>query len=185
MSKRNKRSYNEGVSKNERAYRELQNMRHRDVQKACVLRGMPFEDVINFSHHKLVSWFMDNYDNSQSPNLINEYDTWMDVQLSLKGYMEGDSLRHPALKFGNPGNIEDMEKLNKGPVPNKPPKINKPKSEMDPTLGVRKGTKKALTYQLTKDKKPIEEIITQVKEAFPEAEEKSIRIWHKRCLKEE
>jgi len=70
----------------------------------------------------------------------------------------------------------------------KPNKANIPKSEKKPTevdkeTGVRKGTKKNLTYTLAKQKIPLEKVVKQVMKEFPEAQEKSIKIWYKRAIK--
>lgn len=186
MKKRKKKSPRQEVyAEDERAYRELTNMKHKDVQRACILRGLEFSKVVGLDHHALVSWFINNYDNSQDNNLLIQFDLWVEEELKAKGYKEGDTLMSPALRYSYNGDIEAMEKpkiIKPIAIAAKPEK--KQKSEIDTVTGVRTGTKKSLTYQLTLDKMNILDIVKKVKEAFPNAEEKSIKIWNKRKLKE-
>lgn len=172
-------------ARNERAFKELVNFKHRDLQRACIVRGLEFENIVKFGHPKLAEWFTDNYDNTQNENLLILYDAWVEEQLKARGYKEGDTLLSPALKFSFVGDPSKMERINpKAATPILPNAEKKPKAEIDTTTGVRKGTKKAMTYDLSYAGKTPDEIILAVKEAFPDAEEKSIKIWHKRALKE-
>ena len=171
---------------NERALRELSSMKHRDLQRACIVRGLQFNQIVDLSHPNLVSWFINNYDNTQSEDLLVEYDAWVEEELIKRGYKKGESLLAPALRFSYVGEIDTMEK----PKIIKPPKAvvtheKKPKASIDAKTGVRSGTKKAMTYELTlsDNNYTIAEIINLVIESFPEADEKSIKIWHKRALK--
>lgn len=168
---------------NERAMRELANMKHRELQRACIVRGMNSQVMVDSDHHKLVSFFLDNYDNSQDEGLLLIHDIWVEGELQKKGYKKGEALLSPALRFSYNGNIEQMEK----PITIKPKEIpqqaKKPKSTMDETTGVRSGTKKALTYSLTLEGLEIDEILKQVKTQFPDAQDKSVSIWHKKALK--
>lgn len=181
-AKSNKRVYFE----NERALRELSVMKHRDLQRGCILRGLAPEEVVNFDHHKLVQWFIEHYENSQDQNLLIAFDAYVEEELVRKGYKVGDALMSPSLKMSYVGDIEKMDK----PKIIKPEKVQpvstepKVKSTIDEVTGIRTGTKKALTYDLTSAKLGIDEIIKRVKVKFPNAQEKSIKIWHKRRLKE-
>lgn len=180
-SKRNTKVFFE----NERALRELSKMKHRDIQRACIVRGMPSAEMVNSDHHKLVSWFIKNFERSQDESLLVPHDLWVEEQLKLKGYKEGDTLMSPALRFSY---VKDFEQIEKPKVikPNQPIVIpeKKVKAEIDKKTGVREGTKKAMTYGLTDEKLAIDKIIKAVKKKFPNAEEKSIKIWYKRRLKE-
>lgn len=165
-------------------YRELQNFTHKDLKKACILKGMSFEEATGgLSHPDMVNWYLQNYDRGDNPNLLTEYDAWREAILVAKGHKPGDPLLHPDFKFGHIGEIEKLDKPTE-PRISKVPSTTKPKAEMDEKLGVRKGTKKAMTYELTNAKVELGEIIKQVQAAFPGAEEKSIKIWQKRCLKD-
>jgi len=169
---------------NGRALRELSNMKHRDLQRACIVRGMPSQDMVESDHHKLVSWFIENYDNTQSEELLINHDGWVEEQLIARGYKKGDVLLSPALRFSYVGNIEEIEKpkiIKPHNEKEKPPNERKEKSTVDVNTGIRTGTKKALTYQLTISGLSIGEVIKGVKNKFPEAEDKSIKIWFKRA----
>ena len=169
---------------NGRALRELSNMKHRDLQRACIVRGMPSQDMVESDHHKLVSWFIENYDNTQSQELLINHDGWVEEQLIARGYKKGDVLLSPALRFSYVGNIEEIEKpkiIKPHNEKEKPPNERKEKSTVDVNTGIRTGTKKALTYQLTISGLSIGEVIKGVKNKFPEAEDKSIKIWFKRA----
>jgi hypothetical protein len=169
---------------NGRALRELSNMKHRDLQRACIVRGMPSQDMVESDHHKLVSWFIENYDNTQSEELLINHDGWVEEQLIARGYKKGDVLLSPALRFSYVGNIEEIEKpkiIKPHNEKEKPPNERKEKSTVDASTGIRTGTKKALTYQLTISGLSIGEVIKGVKNKFPEAEDKSIKIWFKRA----
>lgn len=169
----------------DRAHRELANFKHRDLQRACILRGLSSDRVVGDGHLELVRWFIANYDNGQDDQLIAAHDRWVVAELKAKGLKDDDALLNPAMRFGYGGNIEQMEKPKSTPPAKIPKVIEKAKSSIDPELGVRTGTKKSLTFQLTKGGKyAIEKIIELVVAKFPDANEKSIKIWQKRCLNE-
>lgn len=96
---------------NERALRELSNMRHRDLQKACIIRGLEFQNVVGYDHHKLVGWFQDNFDNGQDLTLLTQFDVWRIEELKKKF---GDKIEnwqlHPSLNFGYTGDIDKLDK---------------------------------------------------------------------------
>lgn len=170
----------------DRVFRVLQNLTHRDLQRECVLRGLDSESVVEWSHHKLVSWFHEHFEDGQDFNRLTLHDTWVDSKLIERGYKRGDALLSPALKFGYTGDIAKMDKV-KSPKPENsvPSRNKKPPVEVDAITKVRKGTKKSLTYDsAVKEKLSLEDTIKRVKESFPDAEEKSIKIWYKRSLKD-
>lgn len=171
------------LNENERALRELAVMKHRDLQRACIVRGMPSQLLVDSDHHKLVSFFMENYDRSQDDNLLLEHDLWVDGELIKKGYKQGDALLSPALRYSFNGDIESMEKIITIKPKSIQPPIKKAKSTMDEVTGVRTGTKKSLTYELTLQGLEIEEVFKQVRVKFPDAVEKSVMIWHKKAQK--
>lgn len=180
--KHRKKTRNEVYGENERAMRELSKMRHRDLQRACIVRGLPSQELVDFDHWRLVQWFTKNFENNQDEKLLLDHDLWVEEQLKEHGYTNGDALLSPALRFSYIGNIEEMEKP-KSPKPQIAIKINKVKSTIDEITGIRSGTKKALTYELALMGKGIDEIIKKVKEKFPEAQDKSIKIWARKSLK--
>jgi hypothetical protein len=175
----------------DRIDRELARFKHKDLQRECILRGLEFKLIVEFDHHQLASWFRQNFENSQSLERLTLYDVWVENQLVERGYKKGDAILAPSLRFAF---IPDMEKIGKiqtpgvqkgiSPASDQVVKENKPKRIVDTSTGVYTGTKKNLTYQLTDEGKKLDDIIKTVMEKFPEAQEKSIKIWHKRRLAE-
>ena len=196
-----KREYDEEVarkSREERAYRYLQNFKRRDLVRECILRGMPFNEVSNGTPY-LASYFTNNLDMGQDATRLTEYDAWVESELRALGHLDDQkSLLHPSLKFGVVGKSEDWATelthhtiaaaTSKPPKPTPTPSPPKAKSQTHRTKspeGIMGGTKKALTYQLTKLGWALPKIIEEVEDKFPEAKESSIAIWYKRCLKGE
>lgn len=166
-----------------RALNELQNMKHKDLKRACVVRGMPFEEVVDTSTPGLSNWFQKNYHRSQDLGLLDQFDYWVRLELQKRGYAEGDPMLSPSLGLGYVGEInpETGEAIIKRPKGmKKPPKA---KRERDEETGLFKGTKKDLTYQCQKDGMEFREAFSKVLNQFPEAQEKSVRIWFNRARK--
>lgn len=180
----------------DRIFEQLSLMKHRDMQKACILRGMPFEDVVKLDHDRLIGWLYKNWDNTESPTALVEYDIWLDTQLAARGHGINSPLRNPAFNFSikepdfesnatpapriNNGNMPKSS-LSNSSLPNKPAKT---KREKNPDWGIQTGTKKFLTYELTiEDKMDLPTVIKKVRESYPIAEEKSIKIWFGRAKK--
>lgn len=177
------------------AERAVQNMSYKDLKRAVIARGMPFDDVLNSSVLQLYSWFSDNFDRGQNLSLLNEFDVYVDEQISAIGRINSNKsdyvdpnhpLKHASLKLGfiaktdDAGNVLEKKKPRlKGLT--KPKKKKKERVEGTKVLS---GTKKGLTYALTLEGEKLEQIVEKVKEQFPDANEKSVLIWHKRCLSE-
>jgi hypothetical protein len=178
----------EGTSE-DRIFKMLSTMRHRDMQRACILRGMEFEKVIKFDHDQLIGWLYKNWDNSENPHLLIEYDIWLDNQLASRGHDAKSPLRNSAFNFSIKEPEFDLPKPKNNHIPkgldfDMGTQNKKPKREKNPDWGIQTGTKKFLTYELTiEDKLPLEEVIPKVKEKFPAAEVKSIKIWYGRAKK--
>lgn len=160
----------------------LNRMKHKDLQKACVEKGLEFQLVIEYDHHKLANWFYKHFDDPGDANKIIEYDVFIESQLTALGYKKGDPMLAPCFRLGYvpPEFADQNEKL-------KPKKIqrenteSKPKRQIDESTGIVAGTKKSLTYALTLTGMDIKQIVEKVLEKFPDAQEKSIKIWSKRC----
>ena len=195
MAKKKKGKVASSFSKHSRSDRSMRDMKLRDLQKACIVRGMPFEEMVAASVPELHSWFDQHYADGQNLLFLNEFDDWREEH--LKRTLKPEDLSwalHPQLRLGfigekdNEGNVISTKKPRLKGVD----KAEKPKRERIEGTKVFSGTKKALTYQLAvqhlKDKKlpelTIPEVVAQVIEAFPEAQEKSIKIWRKRALNE-
>lgn len=178
---RNTEAYRDAV------WRQLCKMKHKDLQKACILRGLAPEDVVGFDHHKLVVWFYDNYNNGQDENLLKEFDIWKENEFIKNNIPETDPIRNPVLR------LSYVEPIIEGVEPPKPPKLipekaasmePKPKGEKHDAWGIKSGTKKFRTYELAiRDRKNMEEVIKIVMDEYPDAQDKSIKIWWKRAIK--
>jgi hypothetical protein len=168
------------------AERELQHLKHKDLQRACVGRGIPFEDAVNFDIPALQSWFCKNFYNGQNIMFLNDYDAWKDEQLRMNGHEKGDPVFHPSLRLGFIGSRDDAGNVSSTKKPRLKSLIGKEKPKRERLEGTKifSGTKKAMTWELTKAKLDLKTITKRVMEKFPEAKAKSISIWHKRALNE-
>lgn len=177
------------VTREDRINRALSRMRHRDLQRECILRGLEFNKIIEFDHHGLANWFFEHFEDVEDLTRLTEYDLWIEAQLQERGHKKGDVILSPSFRFGFSPDMSEVKVLGittgrfqvTEPNTSAEPKM---KREADPATGVISGTKKNLTYQLTDQGLSIDEIIAKVKESFPQAEEKSIKIWQKRRLNE-
>lgn len=184
----------EKISREERAFRQLQYMKRRDLLAACISRGMPFE-MSYVDTPRLSGWFTDHLDNSQDLNLLTEYDIWREQQLLQRGIKKGDALLHPDLCLGVSGDIStmspnDLKKSIKSPTTiklNKPSKSEstRPRGQKDES-GIQAGTKKALTFKLAKAGKSLEEVTELVAKEFGKENinAKSMKIWFNKAIKQ-
>lgn len=155
---------------------------YRDLQRKAITLGMPFPDVPVAGVMGLIDFI--NSPNTQEPNpeLINEYDKWVLHQFDISGMPKDDPLRSSRLRLGFIGETDEEGKvLKRKRVPGiKKSKIRKPARERD-EFNLLKGTKKSYTWELTKKGYDIDRIIRRVTKKFPDANEKSIRLWHRAC----
>lgn len=184
MAKNKTRTSNYESDYEDRVMKVLHTLTHRDLQRECVLRGLPFTDVVSMSHHTMVGWFYKNFDNTQNPTVLTEYDVWLETELEQRGHKKGEAMLSPSLRLGYTSGIEAIERVSAPKAQSTVPKEKKERAKVDESTGVRAGTKKALTYQLALEGEDIDTIIKKVKESFPDAEPKSIKIWAKRAIKE-
>jgi len=169
------------VVKNNPFKMAFQDMTYKDLKKMVVVRGLSFEEVVNGDFCRLQSWLHKNYDNKIDTSLLDEYDDWLDNNLRDLGKHE---LIHPSLRLGYIGEREDDEG-NKVIKTKKAKVETKPKEKKEKTAeGIFSGTKKALTYSCQKEGKTIEKTIEIVMKQFPDASDKSIKIWYKKCKRE-
>lgn len=171
----------------------LSNMKLMDLRRACVARGMDFASVVEASIPGLSSWFLQNYDRGQNLLLLNEFDDWREMELkSLKDkagepkYKNGDAVFHSALRLGFIGSKDEDGNTTSKLKPRLKGLKKKKKETKERIEGTKvfKGTKKALTYELTFKGEPFNKIWELVSAQFDEAQEKSVKIWYKRALKE-
>lgn len=175
------------------AEKALTTLKLKDLRRACIARGMDFDYAVESTIPHISGWFIENYDRSQNLLLLNEFDDWLEAKLkALKNpdgtlkYKEGDAVFHSDLKLGFIGSkdSEGNSTSTKKPRLKGLSKAKKATKERVEGTKVFKGTKKALTYQLTFDDKPFNVIWETVSKQFEEAQEKSVKIWYKRALKE-
>jgi len=155
---------------------ELLKMRYNDLQKACIIRGMEPNLMVSCDIGGLQTWIIKNWEAPQDEQRLHDFDSWRAAFLKGIG-KEGE----PFARLGYMGETNeetgDIDII-------KPKKLRKSddKRERDTDMGIFKGTKKALTFQCVKEGKTVEETIEIVTKQFPDAKDKSIKIWRKRCL---
>lgn len=165
----------------DRASKFLEKLNLPALKRECIARGMPFEEVSEATVLKLQSWFLKNFPNKVNINLINEFDDWVENILKKRGV--DPVLLDPIFRLGQIGaRNEDGEVVKKKRVTgliHKPLKEKRAKT----TEGLFTGTKKAYTFELQKQGLSKDEVISKVKEKFPEAVDKSISIWFNKAKK--
>lgn len=148
---------------------------YKDLKIACVVRGMPPEEVLKRDFFGLANWLTKNVLLPENLELLEVFDNYMEDELIKLGKEE---LIHNSLRLGYVNRPEGDEVI-------KAPKVVKEKKapkEKD-SNGFFKGTKKSYTYELQGKGKTLEQTITKVKRKFPEAQDKSIRIWYNKAKK--
>ena len=158
---------------------------YRDLQRKAVTLGMPFPDVPVSGVFDLIRYINRPDVPEPNPALVDEYDKWVLHQFDLSGIPEDDPIRSSRLRLGFIGDADDEGKaLKKKSILGKTkPKTNKPARERD-EFNLIKGTKKSYTWELTMKGYDIERIIRRVLKKFSDANEKSIRLWNRACLRE-
>lgn len=157
---------------------------YKDLQRKAIMYGMPFPDVPASGVFDLIR-FINRSDNPEpNPELIKRYDEWVLKQLDLSGVPEKDPLRNSRLRLSF---IEDKDEngnvLKKRSLTLRKNEAKKPPKERD-EFNLVKGTKKSYTWELTKKGYDIERIIRRVLKKFPDANDKSIRLWNRACLRD-
>jgi len=160
------------------AEKEIARFRHIDLQRACISRGMLFE-MIGEGVGTLQSWFLKHYDNDINTDLLDEFDDWRQGIMKGRGTLEEGFIRL--------GFIQERDEDGKIKKRKRPRLIKKKKKKRsrNKELNMFSGTKKELTFLSQRGSKTLEETIDIVTKEFPDAKEKSIRIWYKRSMKSE
>lgn len=149
----------------------------KDVQRRAVVLGMPFIDVVNSDWGRLESFILKTT-NNPDPSLLDKYDDWMDEHLANLGYDEKDLMRSNKLRLGYLGEDPETGEKRRKRVRGIPkPREKKAPRERD-EHNLIKGTKKSYTFELTSKGYDIERIKRRVLKKFPDANEKSIKLWH-------
>lgn len=151
------------------------NFRFRDLQRACIIRGMPPEELVNQDIYGLHRYIQDHKNDDVDIDLLEDFDEWREKLLEEK-YGKGE----PFVRLGYIGKVDEEGK----PVMVYQAKPKKPKKHIEKDAemgGLWKGTKKHLTMQCKKDGLSLEKTVSKVIAQFPEAKESSIKIWYKRA----
>lgn len=172
----------------DKVLRKLQNMTFRDIQKACILRGMNFIDVVSLGYYQLRGFYIENYENKIDAKKLDAFDEWMRKQLKERGYSEDHPMMDASFNFGYVGEYDEegnptaTKRVSVGGKGiKKPKKAPVAKNE----FGVREGTAKALVYELTLKEgiDNLKKITKKVCNKFPDANPNSIKIWMGRARK--
>jgi len=156
------------------ASNEMPRMRLIDLQRHCLIRGIAFEDLVNKTVLQMQSWLNKNWEVKTNPSLLDKFDQWREDYLKSKG-MEDE----PFIRLGYiASRDEETGEITKTLRPRKIKK-NKIRREKDSKRGIYKGTKKALTYDCFDKGYSREKTVEVVIKAFPDAKDKSIKIWYK------
>lgn len=153
-------------------------LNYKDLKKECIVRGMEFDRVINSDFPSLTNWLVNHVQLDKNISLLDEFDDYIDEKLRASG---NHDLIHPSLRLGYVSNgSEDREKpVIKDTKPKEKTEVKKRSKKKDKN-GIVKNTKKSLTGKLQGKGYPIEKVIKRVKRRFPDANEKSIKIWYRK-----
>lgn len=153
-------------------------MTYKDLKRNCVVRGMPFDDVINGSFPSLQNWIWRNNHNDVKPELLDDFDDHIEKELKERG---SDYLIHPQLRLGYIGERnEDGEVKKRKRVKGIKKKRKKREKTKD---GIYKGTKKAYVFLSEEKGWTLKKTIRRTLSKFPDASEKSIKIWYKKAAR--
>lgn len=156
------------------------NMTYKDIKRKAIILGMPFPDATGTSIFSLLK-FINQTLNKPDKTLIDQYDEWMDKQLSDQGIPKDDPLRSSRLRLGFLGEEDELGNRKSKRIPGiKKPREKKPPREKD-LFGLLKGTKKSYTWELTARGYSKERIERRMLKKFPEASPKSIQLWSRNC----
>lgn len=168
------------------ADKEITNMRYRDLKRACIVRGMGFQELLEGDFTVLRGFFKENYYNKINPKLLDDFDDYQEAEIikhkEKKGVPVEDWVTAPELRLGFIGERGENGEV----ITTKRVKgiTKKKKVKRERTVGnVFAGTKKALTFELQQKGLEKAEVIKKVIEAFPDASEKSISIWFNKSKK--
>lgn len=151
-------------------------MTYRDIKKLAISTGCPFPEIINGDFYRLVGYIDSNRAKKPNPELIPQFDDWLENILRERGC---DYLVKPSLRLSYVSDEKRKELENK-------PKVVKEKVKKEPTErdenNLLKGTKKSYTFELAKKGFSFERVKRRVLKKFPDASEKSLKIWYKKAM---
>lgn len=150
---------------------------YKELKKCCIARGLEFEKAVSYDFPNLSNWLVRHSLSEEDETKVEAFDNWLDDQLTKDG---NEYLVHPSLRLSYLGNKNKTEEDE--PKKEKVTKV-RVKKEKDES-GLYKGTKKSYTFELQKRGKTIQDTIIKVTRKFPDAKEKSIKIWFNRSRKD-
>jgi len=154
-----------------------------EIKKIAITLGMPFPDATDSDYWGLLS-YVNNTNEKPDPSLVEKYDNWVDEQLEKLGYPKDDPMRSNQLRLGYLSEEAKMRQtLGIKKKKERPIKEKSEKRHEKDENNLWKGTKKSYTFELTKKGYDLERIQRRVIKAFPEANHKSIKQWHRAALK--
>ena len=156
---------------------DLSKMKIIDLQRACIVRGLIFEDI-GKGVWDLQQFFIKNYVVEPNLDLLDEFDDWRYKKSKEKGTEDEGFIRLGFIQEKD----EDTGEIKKRKRPKYMKKTRK-KRARNKELGIFSGTKKELTFICQKEGLDLKETTAKVIEKFPDAKEKSIRIWFNKAKK--
>ena len=164
----------------ERVFDLLSHMKIKDLKQACIVRGMPFIKVSDSSILELQSFLLEGWDTPSDKTLLNDYDIWVEKELTELG---SEDLIHPLLRMGYFGEDAEGNEVRRQ-IKNIAISNVKSKKEIG-QFKPKKGSKKSLVYEiLRKDPKTrTEELIDRVTMEYPDVSIGSIKSWASRARK--
>jgi len=170
---------NSKVSRLTSIFKSSPNMTYKDIKRNCVARGLSFQEVVDGTVPRLSNWLHHHNNDEVKPELLDQFDDWVEDILRSRGAFD---LIHPQLRLGFIGE-KDKEGNNKKTKRIKGiPKKKRARREKTKD-GIYKGTKKALTFKLQQKGRSLDRTIKKVLRIFPDASEKSIKIWYKKSAR--
>jgi len=151
----------------------LSSLRFKDLKRAAIMRGYPFPMAGQVGVQALESFVFKHYDNRVNPNLLVEYDKWLETTLMEEGAI--DAPIHIDLKLGFYAVDEDGNERRKRRDINLMGAV-KSKEEVA-TFRPRKGSKKTLVFNMMEDGFKTQEIIARVQEEYPDTTDGTIKVW--------
>lgn len=154
---------------------------YRDLKIACIIRGMPPEEVLKADFFKLSNFAQTNVLVKENHDLLEKFDDYVEAILRERGQTDliHNSLR---LSYVRKDNDDEYTPSNARTrlIKEKPEK--KAPREKD-SNGLFKGTMKSYTFELQKKGKTLDQVMIKVRRKFPESKEKSIKIWYNKSKK--
>lgn len=168
------------MSPEERMSEWLGTLKYKDLKKAAIMRGLPFNMIGELGVHELQSWLCRNYSNPIKPLLLQEFDAWLDKSLMAQGYI--DEPVHIDLKLGDYAVDEFGNEVRRrrnitlmGAIKSKEEKA---------AFRPKKGSKKFRVFNLIELGHSTQEIVSMMDEEFGEVNEGSIKSWCSRARKQ-